>query len=579
MEPLGPVRSVTWEVPEMDRKTASKTLREISRLLEVDGDNPHRVRAFAGAARAVERVEGDLEELVATGEIVKARGVGKGTAAVLSELAAGERPRVLVEVEERVPEGVRDMLGLPGLGPKKVRVLWQELGAGSLGELEYACRENRLLDLKGFGPATQSAVLDAIQFKQRSRSRRLLHQAWAEAESCIRALSGASGVGSVRVAGELRRGCDTVGGLDLVVEHGDGCRPGAVARVVGDPRPDGDHRWIVQPADSLPVRLWFTRPGALGTVMLRATGGDQFVDALEARADDAGLPAIDSHVPRIDDPDGSAGERRIFERLELPWVAPELRDDDRWLARAAGGTLIELVNDGDLLGALHNHTSDSDGAAPLEEMAQAAARRDWSFFGVADHSPAAFYANGVTADRLRAQWARADRWMQGNPGTRIVKGLEADILPDGRLDIPPGCEPGLEYVVASVHSSFKLSHRAQTERLVTAVGHPSCRVLGHPTGRLLLAREGYQVDLGRVLDACAEHGVAVEINASPYRLDLDWRWAAEALARGLKLVVNPDAHSVEGLDDVRWGIAVARKAGATRQDLVNCSDIEEFLSD
>jgi len=213
----------------------------------------------------------------------------------------------------------------------------------------------------------------------------------------------------------------------------------------------------------------------------------------------------------------------------------------------------------------------------VEEMAAAARGLGWSFFGVADHSPVASYANGVSAERLREQWRRIDEFNASLAGFRIIKGIEADILSDGSLDIPEGCDDGLDYVVASVHSAFGLTEEAQTERLVQAVSHPACRILGHPTGRLLLARPGYSVDLDRVLSACVEHGVAVEINASPYRLDLDWHWARRALDLGLKLIVNPDAHSTAALDDVRWGLAVARKAGAAAADLVNCSDIEEFL--
>ena len=237
----------------------------------------------------------------------------------------------------------------------------------------------------------------------------------------------------------------------------------------------------------------------------------------------------------------------------------------------------ELVNLEDLRGVLHNHTTDSDGADSLEAMASAARDRGWEFFGVADHSPVASYANGLSADRLRDQGERIDRLNATQSELRVVKGLEADILPDGGLDIPEGCEEELDYVVASVHSAFRLAMEVQTDRLVRAVSHRACRVLGHPTGRLLLARPGYAVDLQRVLEACAEHGVAVEINASPYRLDLDWRWARRALELGIKLAVNPDAHSTAGLDDVRWGVAVARKAGATKNDLINCSDIDGFL--
>ncbi len=230
------------------------------------------------------------------------------------------------------------------------------------------------------------------------------------------------------------------------------------------------------------------------------------------------------------------------------------------------------------MGALHNHTSDSDGLATLVEMAASAAALGLRFLGIADHSPAASYANGLDAARLREQWRRIDELNADGGPLRLVKGLEADILSDGSLDIPEGCEAGLEYVVASVHSGFRLDEEAQTARILRAVAHPACRVLGHPTGRLLLARPGYAVDLERVLAACAEHGVAVEINASPYRLDLDWRWARRALELGLKLAVNPDAHAADGIADLRWGLAVARKAGATAADLVNCAPIEDFLA-
>ncbi|MCU0233640.1 MAG: PHP domain-containing protein, partial [Thermoanaerobaculales bacterium] len=214
----------------------------------------------------------------------------------------------------------------------------------------------------------------------------------------------------------------------------------------------------------------------------------------------------------------------------------------------------------------------------LAEMAAAAAAHGLRYLGIADHSPAASYANGLDGPRLREQWRRIDELNGAGRGPRLVKGLEADILGDGSLDIPDGCEAGLEYVVASVHSGFRLDEETQTARILRAVAHPACRVLGHPTGRLLLARPGYAVDLERVLAACAEHGVAVEINASPYRLDLDWRWARRALELGLKLAVDPDAHAADGIADLRWGLAVARKAGATAADLVNCAPLEEFLN-
>jgi DNA polymerase (family 10) len=561
----------------MERKSAAKTLREIGRLLEIAGENPHRVRAFTGAARAVETVSGDLDHLISSGGILEIKGIGKGTAAVLQDLAAGRRPRALVDAEERVPPGVRELLVLSGLGPKKVRALWRDLGVENLGQLEYACRENRLVDLKGFGPASQASVLDALLFHNRSRERSLLHEAWAAEKSIRERLSVISAVTSVATAGELRRCCETVGELGLVVAMDDENAAEAVARTLGEVEDAVDTQWLVRPDEGLPVRLWFARPSCVGAALALATGSVDFVSALRSRARDLELELTARGLQRKGQTIAAEDEVAVFAALDLGWIPPELRDEPRWLDHAARGAVPDLVELKDLRGALHNHTTDSDGVATLEEMARAAAAKGWSFFGVADHSPAAHYANGVDAGRLRAQWERADAWNQGEAELRILKGLEADILPDGGLDIPSGCDEGLDYVVASVHSSFRLSEEAQTQRLVAAVGHPSCRILGHPTGRLLLARPGYDVDLERVFDACAEHEVAVEINASPYRLDLDSRRAARALEVGLKLAINPDAHSVDGLDDVRWGVSVARRAGATADDVVNC-DIDGFLN-
>ncbi|MEE4271996.1 MAG: PHP domain-containing protein [Thermoanaerobaculales bacterium] len=545
----------------MDRKTAASTLRQIAGLLELSGENRYRVRAFTGAARAVETTDGDLDELVSSGRVVELKGVGKGTAAVLAELAAGRRPRALVDAEEAVPPGVREMLKLAGLGPKKVRALWRGLGVENLGELEYACRENRLVDLKGFGAATQSSVLDSIGFLHRSRERRLIHQAWADAGPLIARISSGDGVADVAPAGELRRMGETVGELSLVVTLRDGAPEEEAVATVGGAERIAPGQWLHRPEEGLAVRLWFASSANHGSIMLQATGSDEFLSGL----------GLSSAVGL------KGGEEAVLRSLGFAWIPPELRDDGSWLERARRDDLPNLVEDSDIRGVLHNHTTDSDGAATLEEMAAAAADRGWEFFGVADHSPVAVYANGVDGARLRDQWSRADEWNAVHRELRIVKGIEADIMADGSLDIPEGCESGLDYVVASVHSAFRQSEEAQTERLVAAVAHPACRVLGHPTGRLLLARPGYAVDMERVLDACAEHGVAVEINASPYRLDLDRKTARLALDRGIRLAVNPDAHSVDGLDAVSWGLAVARGAGATDKDLVNAMDIEKWL--
>ncbi len=562
----------------LDRKTTARALREAATLLEVQGENVHRIRALANASRIVERIEGDLDALVASGEILRIKGVGKGTAAFLEQLAAGERPEILVEAEQVVPAGVREMLGLPGLGPKKVRALWHDLGLGSIGELEYACRENRLVELPGFGAKTQDKLIDAIRFSRMAEKRLLLNEAWTDATEFTSSLSGVEGIEKVVIGGELRRFCETVGFLEVVITAGD---EGAVEAAIGDRLLGVERvargRFSGTTEDGLTIAARVVSAPEAEAALLWSTGSEDHLRALAARAASRGLRLDENGLWRGNARVECADEHQLYEALGCQWVAPELREGKDEIELATAGKLPELVDMEDLLGVLHNHTTDSDGAATLEEMATAARGHGWSFFGVADHSPVASYANGVSAERLRDQWRRIDELNASLSGFRTVKGIEADILTDGSLDIPEGCEEGLEYVVASVHSAFRLAEGAQTERLVRAVSHPACRVLGHPTGRLLLARPGYAVDLDSVLEACSEHGVAVEINASPYRLDLDWRWARRALDLGLKLAVNPDAHSTDGLDDVRWGVAVARKAGATKTDLINCGDIEEFI--
>ena len=556
----------------MDRKKAARALRRIATLLELNGANPHRARAFHTASRAVERLQGDLEDRLASGAILEVPGIGRGTSAVLAELAAGQTPKVLAELEAGTPPGVLEMLELPGLGPKKVRKLWTGLGVVTLGELEYACRENRLLELAGFGPASQTAVLDALRFVLGARERVLVHRARAWADELAERIAAAGSVARVTVAGELRRGVETVGELSLVVEsdHGEAARVAVLAALGPDARVDGSVV-LGRLGSGLACRVRVSELAEAGAALLAETGPEEHLELLAARAATGGLELDAAGLRSSSGPRASTTEEEVYGALGVPWMPPELREEPRWLEQAAAGALPDLVAPDDLRGALHNHTTDSDGVASVAEMAAAAAARGWLFLGIADHSPAAVYAHGVDADRLHEQWRRIDQ-LNSRAALRILKGLEADILPDGRLDIPAGCEDGLEYVVASVHSSFRLAREAQTARLEAAVRHPACRVLGHPTGRLLLARAGYDIDLERVLAACAESGVVAEVNASPYRLDLDSHWARRALELGVRLAVNPDAHEPEGLDDVRWGLTVARRAGARAADLVNCAD-------
>ncbi len=561
----------------LDRKTAARKLREIAQLLELHGENPHRIRAFANASRSVEKVEGDLEALVASGEILGVRGIGKGTAAVLADLGQGVEPSVLTDLDGKTPPGVKELLQISGLGPKKVRALWSELEISSPGELEYACGENRLVELSGFGAASQKKVLDAVRFYLANRESHLIHRAWGVATDLMTLLSAVDGLGKVIPTGELRRGTETVSVIEMVAVGREDVVGDAARAVLEGPQRTSDGVWSGTFRENFLVRITTAKPENVGWALLRTTGSEAHFHALGQRAARVGMEfdgeGLWSGGQLIPCPD----EETLYDVLGCQWVPPELRDGGREVAMATRGELPDLVVLSDLRGALHNHTNDSDGSASVEDMARAAGALGWEFIGIGDHSPAAHYANGLSAARLRRQGVLIETLNKRGDLPRLVKGLEADILPDGTLDVPDTCRAELQYVVASVHSSFGMSKETQTERVISAIRDPSCRVLGHPTGRLLLARPGYDIDLDRVLEACADSGVAAEINASPYRLDLDHVWARKAIAMGVGLMINPDAHSTEGLKDVRWGVMVARRAGASASSILNCGDVEAWI--
>ncbi|MBZ5588959.1 MAG: PHP domain-containing protein, partial [Acidobacteriia bacterium] len=435
--------------------------------------------------------------------------------------------------------------------------------------LEYACRENRLLTLAGFGPATQAKILDAIEFRRRASEKHHISTGWETAEGVAAVVRGAFPDSAVAVGGEVRRFCEVI--TEAVIICG-GVAAGALRTVVADLLHDaaaGPAGAIAgRHAFGMPVRVVAVPRASFGAALAWHTGSARHLAQLAARAAAAGLTFVEGVLT-----DGAGRaiecgeERDLYAKLGLPWIPPELREGDGEIEAAAGGALPDLVTGDDLLGAVHVHTTDSDGTASLDEMAAAAADLGWSLLGIADHSQVAAYAHGLDATRLRAQGeAIAARNTRG--GTPfLLRGIEADILADGALDLPE--EVPLDFVVASVHSSFRQSAEAQTTRLVRAVSRGRSTILGHPTGRLLLAREGYAVDLETVLQAAANSGAAVEINAHPFRLDLDWRWVRRAVALGVSISIGPDAHDPSGLADVRWGLGIARKGWATAKDVLN----------
>ncbi len=551
-----------------DRRRVARALEELALFSELFGENPFKVRALANAARAVQRHPGDLAALAARGELTAIRGIGKGIASIIEEALTGHEPAALTELRGRAPEGLADLLALPGLGPRRVRALWQELGVTTLGELEYACRENRLVALSGLGATTQAKLAKAIEFRRRAQGLQHLSVGIEVAEATAEALRRAFPASRIAVAGEVRRACEVISEVALVCS---GPPPEAVVTVLatvagGVTLAEAELRG--RHALGLPVKVVAVPGDDFGVALIAQTGSREHVAELTERAAAAhlslaGMSLRDAAGRPVHCPE----EADLYRRLGLALVPPELREGRGELEAAATSALPALVGDGDILGVVHAHTTDSDGSATLEEMAAAAAARGWSYLGIADHSAAARYANGLDEARLRAQGeAIVNRNGRGEQPL-LLRGLEADIMPDGTLDRPRNVE--LDFVVASVHSSFTLAAEEQTARLRRAVSQGSQVILGHPTGRLLLAREGYEVDLEAVLQAAAASGAAVEINAHPFRLDLDWRWVRRAVELGVPLSIGPDAHDAEGLGVVKYGVAIARKGWATAADILN----------
>jgi DNA polymerase (family 10) len=551
------------------RRRAAAALEELALLAELAGENPFKVRAYANAARAIARAPGDIEKLAARGELTSLPGIGKGIAAIVAEVISRGEPAQLAALRAGLPAGLPELVALPGLGPKRARAIWHELGIASLGELEYACRENRLVSLSGFGPATQKRILDAIEFRRHTGGRHHLPDGWRAAEDTVAAIKKGAPGSTAAVAGDVRRYCETVTEAVVVCAAPTGAAlPPILVALLPDAAVDPSGGVAGRHPCGVPVRVVIAPRASFGGALVWHTGGARHLEQLAVRAAAGGLTLAAGLLSDASGRIVDCGEETDFYgRIGLPWIPPELREGGGEIEAAAAGALPKLLEEKDIRGAVHVHTTDSDGAASLDTMADAAAALGWSLLGIADHSKAAAYAHGLDAARLRVQGeAIAARNARGG-APLVLRGTEADILADGALDLPDGVP--LDFVIASVHSSFQQSLEAQTARLVQAVARGPGTILGHPTGRLLLAREGYQVDLEAVLQAAAASGAAVEINAHPFRLDLDWRWVRRAVALGVPLSIGPDAHDPVGLTNVRWGVGIARKGWATAGHVLN----------
>ena len=566
----------------MDRTAVAKVLDQIASYLELKGENAFRVRAFRTASKAVSGLATEPADALADGTLKAAKGIGPGTLAIVKELVEAGRSELLEQLREEVPPGLVEMLGISGLGVSRIRTIREQLGIETLADLETAARDGRLAKLSGFGGKTADNVVKGIAYLRRTRAFRLSHHAAEEAETLRAGLARLPGVTRALVAGEVRRRSEVVSELVLVLVADVPAAEvfDALARLPGltEIAGEDERRLTLRSAGGMAARIIVTPAVNLGAVLVQATGSESHLERLAAHAkatghalDGAALWRGSVFVPTPD-------EAELYHELGLAEIPPELREGRDEVARAARGPFPPLLEPGDLAGFLHCHTSWSDGVLGIEELAVACRDAGYGYVGLTDHSQAAAYAGGLGAERVAKQWAEIDAVNARVAGIRVLKGIEADILVDGRLDYDEATLAGFDFVIGSVHSRFALDEAGMTARIVRALQHPRLTILGHPTGRLLLSRDPYPLDLERIFTEAAAHGKAIEINADPHRLDLDWRVLPRARELGVTISIGADAHNRAGLGNMAWGVGIARKGGLTKADVLNTRSAEEFLA-
>jgi DNA polymerase (family 10) len=569
----------------MDKHAVALVLEEIATLLEVSGDNRFKARAYRAAARAVDKLERDLADALASGELLAVAGIGPATARVIEELVNTGRSDYHETLRGRAPSGVHELLRVPGLGAQKIATLHAELGVRDLDTLEHAARSGAIAALRGFGERTQQRILEGIPFARGVSGRRRFHQVVEIAERVLGLVAATPGVRRAALAGDVRRRLETVSGIVVVaaVEGASEQLLAGLQRVPGVTWRTVDNGALLgRLADGVEVEVRFALPGGFGLALLLATGSERHIAALRPLAAAHGSALDRDPLLQLDADD----ESDVYAALGLPWIPPELRETGAEVELARAGALPELIDVADLHGCFHCHTTYSDGRATVEQMAEGALALGWRYLGIADHSRNAGYAGGLTPRQLHTQRRAIDAWNHTRGSELwLFAGVEADIMTDGALDYAAQGEgdvlDALDYVIGSVHSAFGIGSAAMTARLVRALEDPRLTMLGHATGRLLLTRDAYALDLAAVIARAAEVGAVLEINADPFRLDLSWEHWPAARERGVPAAINPDAHSVGALYNVRYGVNMARKAGLTRAHVVNAwplDDVREFLT-
>ncbi len=545
----------------MDNKAISKIFKLCSQLMELHNENPFRTKSIASASFKLDKLPFRIEE--ASLEDLSAQpGIGKSTAEKAKEVAATGTFKELEELIENTPAGIIEMLNIKGLGPKKIQIIWKELEIESVGELLYACNENRLVEAKGFGLKTQEDIKKSIEFSISNKGWFLYAKVLPLAEKFFNELKLHFPSSLLSYTGDFRRKCEVLSTVDLLISES-----------IDNVEKFLDGFTLVEKTENsieLTDELGFTFK------VFSSNINDFYRDLVLSTGSTAHLDLLFNILPDLP---SLSSEEAIYRNLGLDYIEPELREGLNEIVQAQTHSLPKLIQYKDLRGTLHNHSTYSDGVHSLEQMAlHCKDVLGLEYLGICDHSRTAVYANGLSIERLEQQWNEIATLNEKLAPFKIFRGIESDILGDGSLDYPDEVLAKFDFVVASVHSNLKMDEDKATTRLIKAIENPYTTILGHPTGRLLLSRAGYPLDFKRVIDACAANGVVIEINANPLRLDLDWRWHRYAVEKGVLLSINPDAHRTEGLHDMQYGVLVAQKGGMQASNCLNTYTLDAITT-
>lgn len=547
----------------MSNKEIANAFQDLAKIMELHKENKFKIRSYSSAYITLRKLGTPLSEM-SDAEINDIKGVGKAIAGKIRELLDNGEMATYNKYRDKTPAGVQEMLKIKGFGPKKVLVIWQEMGIETIGELLYACVENRLIEAKGFGQKTQEDLRQKLEYYLKSKDS--FHFATLEegANDLINKLKTKLPTAQIALTGAMRRLNPIVEHIEILIASDEAILPiFDEENLVLNSEEKGIYQAKTDKAT--PVKIYHCQANEFGSKQFWFTGNQPFIDAFIAQSPIKTFKNI-------------ATEKAIFEAANLPYVLPELREEETIIDIAKAGNLPTLIEETDLKGVIHTHTTYSDGLNTVQEMADYAKSFGYQYIGITDHSKSAFYANGLKPERLHQQWAEIDQLnaVYGND-FKILKGIESDILNDGSLDYEEDILQQFDFIIASVHSNLKMDINKATNRLIKAIENPYTSILGHPTGRLLLSREGYPIDHPKVIDACAANGVYIELNAHPYRLDLDWTWIPYALEKGVKISINPDAHSTKGIHDIHFGALAARKGMLTQEMCLNALGVMDFL--